>query len=74
MTSFADILVTQQTKGPTKLEKIDSTLNLKGVEKKLSNPKFRENAKPEVVATEEARQAEMKEQIAKLEEGLKAFD
>ena len=36
MTSFADILVTQQAKGSTKLEKIDSTLNWKGVEKKLS--------------------------------------
>ena len=48
-------------------ETADAQKKLAQVEKKLGNPKFLENAKPDVVATQKAKGEELRELLAKLD-------
>ncbi|HIG11208.1 MAG: valine--tRNA ligase [bacterium] len=46
---------------------------LSGIQKKLGNPRFVDNADPELVAADRARQAELELELAMLEENLTGF-
>ena len=56
--------------GRLRSELADCVRNLERVEKLVSNPNFREKARPDVVETEEARLAELRERKQRLDEIL----
>ena len=55
-------------------ELADCDRNLERVEKLVSNPNFREKARPDVVENEEARLADLRERKQRLEEILQQLE